>query len=88
MFQKQSLIIRSFSRRRNLEQKSNRKLFNYITLLEDANEQLVRILKMSTKLLEQCKPVVPDPETWQDMIDAFNHTIKAEEQMIQKKTLQ
>ena len=44
------------------------KLFNYITLLEDANEQLVRILKMSTKLLEQCKPVVPDPETWQDMI--------------------
>ena len=64
------------------------KLFNYITLLEDANEQLVRILKMSTKLLEQCKPVVPDPETWQDMIDAFNHTIETEEQMIQKKTLQ
>jgi hypothetical protein len=71
-----------------LSKNPTEKLFNYITLLEDANEQLVRILKMSTKLLEQCKPVVPDPETWQDMIDAFNHTIKAEEQMIQKKTLQ
>lgn len=64
------------------------KLYNYITLLENANEQLVSILKMSTKLLEQCKPVAPDPDSWQDMIDSFNHTIEAEQRLIQKKVLQ
>jgi hypothetical protein len=37
-----------------------KKLFDYITMLENVSEELVNTLEMTTKLLEQFKPLVSD----------------------------
>lgn len=69
-------------------QRCSKRLFDYITLLENLNQQLVKTLEMTTRLLEQFKPLVSDQKTWQDMIDSINHTIELEERINKKKYLQ
>lgn len=63
-----------------------KKLFDYITLLESVNEQLVNTLEMCVELLSQFKSTVPDPESWQEMLDAFNDTLKVGQRTIEQKT--
>lgn len=62
-----------------------KKLFDYITMLENVNQQLARTLEMAKELLVQFKPIVSDQKTWQDMIDAINHTIELEKKINRKK---
>ena len=65
----------------------DQKLFNYIAALESANEQLVKTLKKCVELLTQFKSSVPDQEGWQEMLDAFQETIKVGERIVGEKTL-
>jgi hypothetical protein len=65
-----------------LSKDPTQKLFEYIALLENANEQLVKTLKKCVELLTEFKPSVPDPERWQEMLDVFQKTIKAGERIV------
>ncbi len=65
----------------------NQKLFDYITVLKDTNEELLKTLKYCVKLLTQIKPSVRDPQSWQEMLDVFQETIKAGERIVGEKTI-
>jgi hypothetical protein len=67
----------------NIEQK----IFNYITALENTNEELLNALKKCVEALTQFKPWVPDPYGFQEMLNLFHETIKIGERMIEDKTL-
>jgi len=69
-----------------LSKDATKKLFDYITLLESVNEQLVTTLNMCVELLSQFNSTVPDPESWQEMLDAFNDILKAAQRTIEQKT--
>ena len=62
------------------------KRFDYITALEDCNEELLKTLKYSVKVLKEIKAHVPNPEKWQKMLDTFNETIKVGERIVGEKT--
>ena len=63
------------------------KLFEYIGLLENVNEQLVNTLKRCVELLTEFKSSVPDPKGWQEMLDKFQEIIKVGERVAGEKTL-
>ena len=63
------------------------KIFNYIAALENTNEELVKTLKRCVELLTQFKSSVPDPHKWQQMLDAFQETIRVAESTVEKKTI-
>ena len=63
------------------------KLFKYIALLENTNEELVKTLKYCVALLTQFKSSVPDPKGWQKMLDTFQKIIKVAETTVEKKTI-
>jgi hypothetical protein len=69
-----------------LENKLNQKVFNYITTLEDTNEELLKSLKYSVAILKKLKAAVPNPKKWQKMLDTFNETIKVGERIVGEKT--
>ena len=62
-------------------------LFEYIGLLENANEELVKTLKKCVEVLTEFKSSVPNPEGWQEMLDIFQKTIKTGERIVGGKTL-
>ena len=70
-----------------LSKELDQKIFNYITALESANEELVKTLKHCVELLTQFKPSVPDPQGWQEMLDVFQETIKVGERAVGENTL-
>ena len=61
------------------------KLFEYISLLENVNEQLVNTLKRCIELLTEFTPSVPDPKKWQDMLTTFKEATKVGERITGKK---
>ena len=63
------------------------KLFEYIALLEKPNEEDVKTLKRCVELLTQFKSSVPDSQKWQQMLDAFQETIRVAESTVEKKTI-
>ncbi len=63
------------------------KLFEYIALLENTNEELVKTLKKCVEVLTQFKPSVPDPQGWQEMLDVFQETIKVGDRIAGEKTI-
>ena len=65
----------------------DQKLFNYIALLENTNEELVITLKRCVQLLAEFKPSVHDPKGWQEMLDVFQETIKVGERIVGGKTI-
>ena len=65
----------------NIEQK----IFNYITALEDTNEELLNALKKCVEVWTQFKPWVPDPYGFQEMLNLFHETIKLGERTIEEK---
>ena len=67
----------------NIEQK----IFNYITALEDTNEELLNALKKCVEVWTQFKPWVPDPYGFQEMLNLFHETIKLGERTVEEKTL-
>jgi hypothetical protein len=69
-----------------LSKDATQKLFAYIALLEETNEQLVTTLNMCVELLSQFNSTVPDPKSWQEMLDAFNDILKAAQRTIEQKT--
>jgi len=68
-----------------LSENPTQKLFEYISLLENVNEQLVNTLKRCIELLRELKSSVPDPDGWQDMLNTFRETIKVGERIVGKK---
>jgi len=62
------------------------KRFDYITALEDTNEELLKTLKYSVAILRKLKAAVPNPKKWQEMLDTFNKTIKVGERIVGEKT--
>ena len=64
---------------------STQKVINYITTLEDTNEELLKSLKYSVKVLKAIKPSAPNPKRWQEMLDTFKETIKAGERIVGKR---
>ena len=65
----------------NIEQK----IFNYITALEDTNEELLNALKKCVEVWTQFKPWVPDPYGYHEMLNLFHETIKVGERTIEEK---
>ena len=70
-----------------MSEESNQKLFNYISLLEKTNEELVKTLKKCVELLTEFKSSVPDPQSWQEMLDVFQEAIKVGERIVGGKTV-
>ena len=68
-----------------MSQEIEQKIFDYISLLESSNEELVKTLKKCVELLTEFKSSVPDPKGWQEMLDVFQETIKVGERMVGKK---
>ena len=68
-----------------MSQEIEQKIFDYISLLENTNEQLVKTLKKCVELLTEFKSSVPDPKSWQEMLDVFQKTIKVGERIVGKK---
>ena len=62
-----------------------KKLFEYIVLLENTNQELVKTLKKCVELLAHFKSSVPDPKGWQEMLDVFQETIKVGKRIVGKK---
>jgi len=48
-----------------VSQELDQKILNYIALLENTNEQLVKTLKRCVELLTEFKSSVHDPQGWQ-----------------------
>ena len=65
---------------------STQKILNYIATLEDTNEELLKSLKHSVKVLKAIKPSAPNPQKWQEMLDTFQETIKVGERIVGEKT--
>jgi hypothetical protein len=63
-----------------------RKIFNYITALENTNEELLNALKKCVEVLTHFKPHVPDQQGYQEMLDLFHETIKVGERTVEEKT--
>ncbi len=63
------------------------KIFEYISLLKNTNEQLVKSLKRCVELLTEFKSSVPDPQGWQEMLDIFQETIRGGEKVVGGKTI-
>ena len=69
------------------ENSYEQKIFNYITALENTNEELLNALKKCVEALTQFKPWVPDPYGFQEMLNLFHETIKVGERTMEEKTL-
>ncbi len=69
------------------EKDLTQKMFDYVALLEKTNDDLVFTLKESVELLAQFKEWVPNPQGWQDMLDAFQETINVGERVTDEKVL-
>ena len=70
-----------------MESSYEQKIFNYITALEDTNEELLNALKKCVEVLTQFKPYVPDQQGYQKMLELFQETIKVGERTVEEKTL-
>jgi len=70
-----------------LSEDPTQKLFEYIALLEKPSEEDVKTLKRCVELLTQFKSSVPDPQKWQQMLDAFQETIRVAESTVEKKAI-
>jgi len=70
-----------------LNEELDQKIYNYIALLENTNEELVKTLKKCVELLTEFKSSVPDPQSWQEMLDVFQEAIKVGERIVGGKTV-
>jgi len=70
-----------------LSEDPRQKIFEYISLLKNTNEQLVKSLKRCVELLTEFKSSVPDPQGWQEMLDVFQETIRGGEKVVGGKTI-
>jgi len=61
------------------------KLSKYIATLEDINEEFLKSLKYSVKVLKEINAQVPNPKKWQEMLDTFDKTIKVGERIVREK---
>ena len=66
---------------------ATQKLFEYIALLENTNEQLVKTLSYCVKLLNEFTPSVPDQKGWEKMLNSFQEVITVSEKTLEKKTI-
>ena len=64
----------------------DQKIFNYITALENTNEELLNTLKKCVEVLTHFKPQVADQQGYQEMLDLFRETIKVGERTVEEKT--
>ena len=64
----------------------DKKIFDYIALLEKTNDELVNTLKHCVRLLVQFNGMVSEPEEWEKMTDSFQELIKIAERVTEKKT--
>ena len=67
------------------ENSHEQKIFNYITALENTNEELLNTLKKCVEVLTHLKPHIADQQGYQDMLDLFHETIKVGERTIEEK---
>jgi hypothetical protein len=70
-----------------LDKELEQETFDYIAPLEKPNEADVKTLKRCVELLTQFKSSVPDPQKWQQMLDAFQETIRVAESSVEKKAI-
>jgi len=70
-----------------LSEDPTQKLSEYIALLEKPNEEDVKTLKRCVELLTEFKSSVPDPQGWQEMLDAFEEIIRVAEGVSERKTI-
>ena len=70
-----------------MENSYEQKIFNYITALENTNEELLIALKKCVEVLTHFKPHVADQQGYQEMLNLFHETIKLGERTIEEKTL-
>ena len=70
-----------------MDKELEQETFDYIALLEKLNEEDVKTLKRCVELLTQFKSSVPDRQKWQQMLDAFQETIRVAESTVEKKII-
>jgi len=68
-----------------LDDKLRDKVFDYIATLEKTNAELVRTLKLCVDALSKFESAAPDPEGFQELMDAFHRTIRGAERTAEEK---
>ncbi len=68
-----------------LKHEANRKIFEYIALLESSNDSLLNTLKQCVSLLSQFTEVVPNPESFRDLLEHLNQIIQTGERVVTTK---
>ena len=69
-----------------MSEEYEKKIFDYIALLEKTNDELVNTLKQCVYILGQFETLADDPNQWKKMMDLFHETIQAGERVIEEKT--
>ena len=69
-----------------LQKERDRRLFEYIALLEKMNDDLVKTLKQCTQLLSQFTEAVPNPEGFRELLNQLEEIIKVGERVVIKET--
>ncbi|UCF56312.1 MAG: hypothetical protein JSW15_09525 [Deltaproteobacteria bacterium] len=68
-----------------MDDEMKQKVFDYIATLERTNEELVKTLKLCVEALSKFESSAPDPEGFQELMDAFHRTIKVAGRTIEEK---
>jgi len=63
------------------------KVLDYVEALEKTIKELVNTLNKCVEIMTGLTPSVPDVKRWQEMLDAFEETIKTAERTLEKKTM-
>lgn len=70
-----------------LEQEANEKLYEYIDLLEKANDELLIALKKCVSLLSQFSEAIPGMEGFEDALGQLKEIVMIGERVVIKETL-
>ena len=70
-----------------LKEEANKKIFEYVALLETTNDALLNTLKQCAKLLSEFTQAMPDNQGFKEIINDLNNAIKIGERVVIKKTL-
>ena len=67
-----------------MTEKEKQEIYDYIAELGKVYDDLVHSLRLCIELLVSFKPLMPDPDAWQDMVDMLEHKIMVGERMKRK----
>ena len=66
-------------------EKEKQEMFDYMAELGKTYDDLINSLRLCVELLVSFKPLMPDSDAWQDMVEMLEQKIIAGERLKQKR---